>query len=116
MLRKVILAAALSIAATGLHAADLIGEGGQCRLVEPSRLLGIETNAELTEEVVKLMSEAVNVADDPTWVDSRRPAFVWASEAKVACGKAYGYLQSQYRDEDYINKCDCFHQRMQHYM
>ena len=60
--------------------------------------------------------EAVAVADSPQWINSGRPAFVWASEAKVACGKAYGYLQSEYRDEDYLNKCECFHARMVRYM
>lgn len=62
------------------------------------------------------MNEAVGVADSDQWIHSTRPAFVWASEAKVACGKAYGYLRSNYRDEDYLNKCECFHQRMRQYM
>jgi len=81
-----------------------------------AKLLAIESNASLTTEVVRLMDEAVAVADSPQWINSGRPAFVWASEAKVACGKAYGYLRSEYRDEDYLNKCECFHARMVEYM
>ena len=96
------------------NAADLGGD--LCRLVKPSQLLQIDDNGQLTDEVVRLMSEAVNVADSDEWISSRSPAFTWASEAKVACGKAYGYLQNDYRDEDYLNKCECFHQRMQSYM
>ena len=56
------------------------------------------------------------VVGSSEWINSSRPVFVWASEAKVACGKAYGYLKTKYRDEDYINKCECFHSRMVEYM
>jgi len=89
---------------------------GQCRLVGPSKLLAISDNTALSSEVVKLMTEAVNVADDNRYVTSTRHAFTWASEAKVACGKAYGYLQTRFRDEEYLNKCECFHSRMRQYM
>lgn len=41
--------------------------------------------------------------------DSR---FVWASEAKVQCGIAKGYLKSGTRDPESISKCDGFSQRM----
>lgn len=97
-------------------AADLLPGEAMCRVVGPSKLLTIESNAQLTDEVVRLMTEAVNVADSEEWISSRAHAFNWASEAKVACGKAYGYLRNDYRDEDYLNKCECFHQRMISYM
>ena len=29
---------------------------------------------------------------------------------------AYGYLKTNYRDEDTLNKCECFHDRMLEYM
>ncbi|WP_305988304.1 hypothetical protein [Roseibium sp. MMSF_3544] len=96
------------------HAADL--GGGYCQLVQPSQLMTIESNSQLSDEVVRLMTEAVNVADDDRWIDSTSPAFTWASEAKVACGKAYGYLRTNTRDAENINKCECFHQRMVSYM
>jgi hypothetical protein len=75
-----------------------------------------ENVAELKSEVVRLMDESVAVADSSEWINSSRPVFVWASEAKVACGKAYGYLRTNYKDEDTINKCECFHSRMVEYM
>ncbi|MBL4758038.1 MAG: hypothetical protein JKY32_10545 [Rhizobiales bacterium] len=87
-----------------------------CVLAGPSSLLSIENESQLTDEVVRLMTEAVNVADSDRWINSSRPAFVWASEAKVACGKAYGYLRASVRDEEYLNKCECFHQRMVQFM
>ena len=111
---------ALGILVFGLpvHAADLtIGVyEDYCRVAGGSSLVLTESNAALTGEVVRLMDEAVVVANSSEWIHSSRPAFVWASEAKVACGKAYGYLKTNHRDEDYINKCECFHSRMLQYM
>jgi hypothetical protein len=118
---KIVKALSLALAmATGVTAsagaADLFGSPEMCRLVKPAHLLTIESNAQLTDEVVRMMTEAVNVADSSTWIDSQRHAFTWASEAKVACGKAYGYLRYNHRDDDYLNKCECYYQRMQQYM
>jgi hypothetical protein len=104
------------LALCGPVAAADIGAGAQCIQSGPGQLISIENNAELTTEVVTLMTDAVNVADSDEWIDSRAPAFTWASEAKVACGKAYGYLQTGYRDDDTINKCECFHGRMRQSM
>lgn len=117
-MKKLTLGLAL-IAATaftgGVQSADL-SVGGYCPVAGNAKLLSIDNNAALSTEVVRLMDEAVAVADSSQWINSGRPAFVWASEAKVACGKAYGYLRSEYRDEDYLNKCECFHARMVQYM
>ncbi|WP_048649324.1 hypothetical protein [Nitratireductor soli] len=117
-MKKLTLGFAL-IAATaltgGVQSADL-SVGGYCPVAGNAKLLSIDNNAALSTEVVRLMDEAVAVADSSQWINSGRPAFVWASEAKVACGKAYGYLRSEYRDEDYLNKCECFHARMVQYM
>ncbi|MCV0395625.1 MAG: hypothetical protein K5872_17325 [Rhizobiaceae bacterium] len=113
------LAAAVTGMQSGASAADLvvgIATVPYCALAQNARLLYVEDNVRLTSEVVRLMDEAVAVADSPRWIHSSRPAFVWASEAKVACGKAYGYLRSSYRDDEYLNKCECFHARMVQYM
>jgi hypothetical protein len=87
-----------------------------CRVAGTSNLVLTDSDTALKDEVVRLMDEAVAVANSNKWINSSRPAFVWASEAKVACGKAYGYLKTSYRDEEYINKCECFHSRMVEYM
>ncbi len=99
----------------GLGAADM-GGYGICTAAGNSTLMSIETDAALTTEVIRLMDESVAVADSERWINSSRPAFVWASEAKVACGKAYGYLKASYRDQEYLGKCECFHARMVQYM
>ncbi|TCD14043.1 hypothetical protein [Oricola cellulosilytica] len=116
-MKKIILALTQVIALTSVtSAADLLRYGAICPVVDSSAMLLIEDPGQLTGEVVLRMTEAVNVAASPAWINSRSPAFTWASETKVACGKAYGYLRTGYRDEEYINKCDCFYQRMQQYM
>ena len=104
------------VTAPGALAADFIPANSICIPIQPAKLLQVEDNIALKEAVVEIMNEAVATSEDPTVVSSRRPAYVWASEAKVACGKAYGYLQADYRDEQYLNKCECFFRRMQHYL
>lgn len=48
------------------------------------------------------------------------PLFLWAKEAKISCGKAYGFLRKKiFRlrqgDADLLQKCECFHSRMVYY-
>lgn len=104
--------------ASAVHAADpLYGQpAGYCLQAGSAQLLSIPDNARLSTEVVRLMDHAVAVSQDARWVNSSRPAFVWATEAKAACGIAYGYLRNQYRDDEFLNKCECFHERMVQYM
>ena len=99
-------------------AADLsmAPDSDYCAVAGTSNLVLTENLDELRGEVVRLMDESVSVAKSSEWINSSRPVFVWASEAKVACGKAYGYLRTNYKDEDTINKCECFHSRMIEYM
>jgi hypothetical protein len=87
-----------------------------CAVAGASNLLMTESDAALKTEIIRLMDEAVLVAKSDEAINLSKPVFVWASEAKVACGKAYGYMQTSYRDEDYINKCECFHNRMVEFM
>jgi hypothetical protein len=108
------LAVATFSIAPALSADLIVGNGGQCRLAPDAvRLTSISNTVELTEEVVTLMNDAILVAEDEANITSRSQAFNWANETKAACGKAYGYLLTQNRDEDYLMKCECFHQRMQ---
>jgi hypothetical protein len=114
--RGVLAAAAIFILAAPVAAADLSQGYNQCIMAAGSSLMSQPDNARLTDDVVRLMNESVAVAEDSRWIYSNKAAFIWASEAKAACGKAFGYLKSNYRDEEMINKCDCFHARMIQYM
>ena len=76
MMKSVLLAFAAVAISGQVLAADL-GSGPQCLLAGPAQLLSIENNAQLTGEVVVLMTEAVNVADSDQWIDNRAAAFTW---------------------------------------
>jgi hypothetical protein len=116
---KAVFAAMFLVAGGAAYAADMLETqapvGGQCVAGAPVVLTGTSDGA-LRVEVTKLMEEAISVAESPQWVASPRPVFVWASEAKVACGKAFGYLRSGHQDPEYLYKCECFHSRMISYM
>ena len=120
MFRATFISAVIALSATASHAADLAYDYApvtrQCETLDASRLPGESDISVLRQEVVSRMEQAITVADDPRWISSVRPVFVWASEAKVACGKAYGYLQYGWRDQDYLAKCDCFHAKMLRFM
>lgn len=120
MIRTIFVGAIVALAASAGQAADLVVDpvpvARQCDTLDASSLAMERDVVFLTKEVVSRMEHAIAVADDPRWISSTRPTFVWASETKVACGKAYGYLQSGWRDEDYLAKCDCFHARMLRFM
>ena len=108
----------LAFSAMGASAADLKGEYAMayCAGGASSSLVDTASDAELTDNVVRLMDEAVAVSNDQQWIYSSRPVFVWANEAKIACGKAYGYLKFSVRDEQTLNNCGCFHDRMVSFM
>lgn len=120
MIKTMFAGAVMAMTASASYAADLIVDyapvARQCDTLAVSSLTIGQDLAFLEREVVSRMDRAIAVADDPRWIASTRPTFVWASETKVACGKAYGYLQSGWRDEDYLAKCDCFHAKMLRFM
>ena len=81
-------------------------------LTPSTELSSIQDNNELSSTIEEMLDEAISVTNDRDWIDYEALAFVWASETKVACGKAYGYLKSSYRDQEHIDKCECFYNRM----
>lgn len=109
------LATIMILASTNAMAADATYRGNTCIPLVPASLHSIESNEDLTKQVVNMMNEAVSYADDPEIINYSRPTFTWAYEAKIACGKAYGYLKSDHRDEQHLNKCECFYERMKNF-
>ncbi|MGI9357527.1 MAG: hypothetical protein ACR2PF_20510 [Rhizobiaceae bacterium] len=97
-------------------AADYLPASKICIPLQPAAILNVDDNATLSSTVVDMMNESVSVSEDESVIFSRRAAYTWASEAKVACGIAYGYLRVEHRDEQHLNKCECFFRRMQHYL
>lgn len=45
-------------------------------------------------------------------ISANDPRYIWASEAKVQCAIALGFLKSRTRDETSISKCDYAYQRI----
>ena len=113
-------AAALAVA-TGIAlpanalAADLTNYA-QCVAAENADLIQIEDRSVLQEQIDQRFNHSVEVAASEEYISSTRPTFIWASETKVACGKAIGYLKSSTIDAQYINKCECFYDRMVQYL
>jgi hypothetical protein len=87
-----------------------------CSAESPSSLVATASDAELRGEIVDRMDQSVAASESDRWIHSSRPVFLWANEAKAACGIAYGYLKTSYRDEESIGKCGCFYDRMRRYM
>ena len=104
------------VIASPANAVDYIEPSKICIPMQPAELLKTESNAELSKAVVDIMNEATATSKDQAVIDDRRVAWIWATEAKVACGKAYGYLRANYRDTQTINQCECFFRRMQHFL
>ena len=110
------LAVAMGIALPANAMAADVTAYAQCVAAENADLIQIEDRSVLQEQIDQRFIHAVEVADSEEYISSTRPTFVWASETKVACGKAIGYLKSSTIDAQYINKCECFYDRMVQYL
>ena len=77
-----------------------------------SPLLDLGSVSAIRPEIDKRYEAALAATLAPEIVRANDPRWVWASEAKVACGIAIGFLKTKTIDEDSINKCDEFSRRM----
>jgi len=66
----------------------------------------------LRGEVQRRYDEALAKTVDNATVSANDPRYIWASEAKVQCGIALGYLKSRTRDEVSLSKCRAAYDRM----
>lgn len=55
---------------------------------------------------------ALAATNNPVLISANDPRYTWASEAKVQCAIALGYLKSDTRDEPSISKCDYAYRQM----
>lgn len=119
MIRTAFVGAMIALTPIASRAADLAVDyapvAGHCD-AQAASVIASQDLAVLRNEVVSRMDQAIATADDPRWISSTRPVFVWASETKVACGMAYGYLQSGWRDETTTERCYCFYAKMVDFM
>jgi len=79
--------------------------------VSDSPLLKLSQD-DMRKEIDKRYNEALAKTLAPEVVKADNNAFTWASEAKVACGIAIGFLKSHQVDTDSVNKCDLAYRLM----
>jgi hypothetical protein len=116
---RIVLSVISMLSTTTAFAADVIRSVTvvpSCSLASTSALVASSSDADLKGAIVDRMHESITVSQSDRWIGSSRPVFLWANEAKAACGIAYGYLKTSYRDDESIGKCGCFYDRMREYM
>ena len=77
-----------------------------------SPILDAGSVSAIRNEVDQRYQAALAATLAPEIVGSQDTRYIWASEAKVACGIALGFLKTNTVDEESINKCDDFSRRM----
>lgn len=86
----------------------------------PAPLLAQDLSADLATSDTGALRNAIQMRYDAALAATRDsgvsaandPRYMWASEAKVQCAIALGYLKSSTRDEPSISKCDYAYGRM----
>ena len=111
----VLLAAAIGIGSLPAIAADFTEqnvEGAtQCLRVFRSPILDLPED-QIVTEVNGKFEHALEVSERRSVVYNQSQLFTWASEAKVSCAKASGFLKSGEVNGEQISQCDCFYSRM----
>ena len=90
-------------------------------LEEASKLFEFTEIASLRSEIERRYQHARDVAGDDSTQYSTSPLFTWASNAKISCAKALGYLKHHWvyppvLSEPSLARCDCLYRRMQFYL
>lgn len=110
------LAVICGLYAFGVEAADLGPNGGFCLRLTPSPVLETGDLHTISAQVDEWYTHSLDVSQNEPVIASARPAFLWASEAKVYCGMAKGFLSAGEIDAETVSKCDCFHGRMVYFL
>ena len=78
---------------------------------DAAQLLAMDVSS-LRGEIDRRYDGALAGTLDPAIINANDSRYLWASEAKVQCGIAHGYLKRSIKDEVSITKCADFYQRM----
>lgn len=79
---------------------------------ELSSDLSTSDNDALRSAIEMRYDAALAATNNDSVIAANDPRYIWASEAKVQCAIALGYLKSDTRDETSISKCDYAYGRM----
>ncbi len=105
---------ALAMAQSAFAADAFSGHRGVCMWHQHNQIMN--QPADVISQTVNFNYENARAAlQDERVLGSSRPAFVWALEANNACANAVGYIKGGSMNAEAIQKCDCFHARMQTY-
>ena len=98
--------------ADGLVSSSTRDRSATCFLLRRSPILNMSSVSDMRAAVEQRYERSVDVSIARRTIYSRRAVFAWASETKVACGKAIGYFKGREVNVVMISKCDCYHGRM----
>jgi OmpA-OmpF porin, OOP family len=98
------------LAATAVLVAS--ATAGQALALTRSPILDKGSISAMRAEVDQRYEAALAATRSAEIIRANDTRFTWASEAKVACGIAIGFLKTKTVDEDSINKCDDYTTRM----
>ena len=97
------------------QAADFVtnnAEGAiQCVRAFTSPMLDLP-RPEMVAAVNQKYDHSLEVSERQSVVYNQSQLFTWASEAKVSCAKAVGFLKHGEANAEQISQCDCFYSRM----
>jgi outer membrane protein OmpA-like peptidoglycan-associated protein len=93
-------------------ASACVYSGGALAEVHHSSILDKHDIGAMRAEVDSRYDAAVKLTKTPEIIHANDVRYTWASEAKVACGIAHGYLKKRQVDQESINLCDDASQRM----
>lgn len=72
--------------------------------------------ADISAEVNRMYDESLDVSMKDSTIYNSSQLFTWASETKVSCAKAIGFLASNEVNDEQISQCDCYYSRMRYYI
>lgn len=98
------------IVATAFAVMISIATGAQAQT--PATGLADHPVGQLRQELDQRYSAALQATQSPEFVRSTDSRYTWASEAKVECGIAIGFLKSGTRDPESIGRCEDSYNRM----
>ena len=114
-LATALLAVTIGLGALPAGAADYVSRGGdgaiQCLRPFTSPMLDLPRE-ELVAAVNQKYDHSLDVSERQPVIYNQSQLFTWASEAKVSCAKAVGFLKHGEANAEQISQCDCYYSRM----
>ncbi len=97
------------------QAADFVNQNThgatQCIRAFTSPMLDLPRE-EMVSAVHQKYDHSLEVSERQSVVYNQSQLFTWASEAKVSCAKAVGFLKHGEANAEQISQCDCYYSRM----